>query len=235
MSMLRCLAVDDEPLALDLLEDNIRQVSFLTLVGRCKNAVEAIEVLQNEQIDLLFLDVQMPGLTGIQLLKNLKVRPMVIFITAYKNYAVEGFELDVLDYLVKPVPFDRFLKSVTKALEFSNLSRKEQKIKEYMFVNADYTLLKVTIKDIIYIEGLKDYIKIFLTSSPKPVITRLSMKAVEESLPSDQFIRTHKSYIISIDHIISIRKNRIKLAEKDIPLSDHYKESLMNLIQKENL
>ncbi len=235
MSMLRCLAVDDEPLALDLLEDNIRQVSFLTLVGRCKNAMEAIEVLQKEQVDLLFLDVQMPGLTGIQLLKNLKTRPMVIFITAYKNYAVEGFELDVLDYLVKPVPFERFLKSVTKALEFSNLSKKEEKSREYLFVNADYTLLKVTIKDIIYIEGLKDYIKIFLSSSSKPVITRLSMKSMEESLPSDQFIRTHKSYIISIAHIISIRKNKIKLSETDIPLSDHYKESLMNLIQKENL
>lgn len=235
MSMLRCLAVDDEPLALDLLEDNIRQVSFLTLVGRCKNAIEAIAVLQKEQVDLLFLDVQMPGLTGIQLLKNLKTQPMVIFITAYKNYAVEGFELDILDYLVKPVPFERFLKSVTKALEFSNLSKKEQKSREYLFVNADYTLLKVTIKDIIYIEGLKDYIKIFLSSSSKPVITRLSMKSMEESLPSEQFIRTHKSYIISIAHIISIRKNKIKLSETDIPLSDHYKESLMNLIQKENL
>ena len=235
MSMLRCLAVDDEPLALDLLEDNIRQVSFLTLVGRCRNAIEAIEVLQKEQVDLLFLDVQMPGLTGIQLLKNLKNRPMVIFITAYKNYAVEGFELDVLDYLVKPVPFERFLKSVTKALEFNNLSKKEQKSGEYLFVNADYTLLKITIRDIVYIEGLKDYIKIFLSSSAKPVITRLSMKAMEETLPADQFIRTHKSYIISIDHIISIRKNRIRLKDTDIPLSDHYKESLMNLIQKENL
>ena len=201
MSMLRCLAVDDEPLALDLLEDNIRQVSFLTLVGRCRNAIEAIEVLQKEKVDLLFLDVQMPGLTGIQLLKNLKNRPMVIFITAYKNYAVEGFELDVLDYLVKPVPFERFLKSVTKALEFNNLSKKEQKSREYLFVNADYTLLKITIRDIVYIEGLKDYIKIFLSSSAKPVITRLSMKAMEETLPADQFIRTHKSYIISIDHI----------------------------------
>ena len=235
MSMLRCLAVDDEPLALDLLEDNIRQVSFLTLVGRCKNAIEAIAVLQKEQVDLLFLDVQMPGLTGIQLLKNLKTQPMVIFITAYKNYAVEGFELDILDYLVKPVPFERFLKSVTKALEFSNLSKKEQKSREYLFVNADYTLLKITIRDIVYIEGLKDYIKIFLSSSAKPVITRLSMKAMEETLPADQFIRTHKSYIISIDHIISIRKNRIRLKDTDIPLSDHYKESLMNLIQKENL
>lgn len=234
MSMLRCLAVDDEPLALDLLEDNIRQVSFLTLVGRCKNAIEAIEVLQKEQVDLLFLDVQMPGLTGIQLLKNLKTKPMVIFITAYKNYAVESFELDVLDYLVKPVPFERFLKSVTKALEFHNLNQKGQKSKEYLFVNADYTLLKVTIKNIVYIEGLKDYIKIFLTTSTKPVITRLSMKAMEESLPSDQFIRTHKSFIIAVEHIISIRKNRIKLKDKDIPLSDHYKESLMNLIQKEN-
>ncbi|MBV6642267.1 MAG: response regulator transcription factor [Cyclobacteriaceae bacterium] len=234
MSMLRCLAVDDEPLALDLLEDNIRQVSFLTLVGRCKNAIEAIEVLQKEQVDLLFLDVQMPGLTGIQLLKNLKTKPMVIFITAYKNYAVESFELDVLDYLVKPVPFERFLKSVTKALEFHNLNQKGQKNKEYLFVNADYTLLKVTIKNIVYIEGLKDYIKIFLTTSTKPVITRLSMKAMEESLPSDQFIRTHKSFIIAVEHIISIRKNRIKLKDKDIPLSDHYKESLMNLIQKEN-
>lgn len=234
MNMLRCMAVDDEPLALDLLEDNIRQVGFLTLVGRFSNAIEAIERLQIEEVDLLFLDVQMPGLTGIQLLKNLKNKPMVIFITAYKNYAIEGFELDVLDYLVKPVPFERFLKSATKALEYHNLSKKEQKKREYLFVNADYTLLKVTIKDIVFIEGLKDYIKIFLTSSARPVITRLSMKSVEEALPSEHFIRTHKSYIVSIDHVISIRKNRIKLGDKDVPLSDHYKDDLMRIIHKES-
>src|ERR1035437_5373947 len=156
--MIRCLAIDDETLALDLLEHNIRQVPFLHLVKRCKNAYEAMEVLQKEQIDLIFLDIQMPGITGMQFLQSLQSRPMVIFITAYKEYALEGFNLDVLDYLVKPVPFDRFLKGSTKAYEYFNLKNKQLSspdvATDYIFVNSEYNLVKIQIKDITHIEGL---------------------------------------------------------------------------------
>lgn len=235
--MLKCIAVDDETLALDLLEDNIRQVPFLKLVKRCKNAFEAAEVLQTDSIDLIFLDIQMPGITGLQFLKTLTTKPMVIFITAYKNYAHEGFELDVIDYLVKPVAFERFLKAVNKASEYYHL-RKGQPAnveKEYMFVYSEYNLVKINISDILYIEGLKDYIKIHLSTAPRPVITRLSIKAMEENLPSGKFTRTHKSFVVAVDKIVSIRNNRIKLNNSEVPLSEHYKESFFRLVDPRTL
>lgn len=235
--MLKCIAVDDESLALDLLEDNIRQVPFLKLVKRCKNAFEATEALQTENIDLIFLDIQMPGITGLQLLKTLPARPMVIFITAYKNYAHEGFDLDVIDYLIKPVPFERFLKAVNKALEYQNLRKTHPASteKEYLFVYSEYNLVKINVGDIAYIEGLKDYIKIHLSGFPKPVITRLSIKAMEENLPASRFVRTHKSFVVAVAKIISIRNNRIKLANAEVPLSEHYKESFFRLVDPRTL
>jgi len=239
--MIRCLAVDDESLALDLLEDNIRQIPFLHLVKRCKNAYEAMEVLQKEEIDLIFLDIQMPGITGVQFLQSMQSRPMVVFITAYKKYALEGFDLDVLDYLVKPVPFDRFLKTANKALEIYNLKKKPvvapsaETTSDYFFVNSEYNLVKVVVNDIAYIEGLKDYIKIYMFNNPKPVITRLSMKVIEEKLPSDKYFRVHKSFIVSIDKITSIRKNRIKIGEAEIPVSEHYKDALYTAIAPKNI
>lgn len=235
--MLKCIAVDDEALALDLLEDNIRQVPFLKLARRCKNAFEAAEALQAENIDLIFLDIQMPGLTGLQFLKTLPVKPMVIFITAYKNYAHEGFDLDVIDYLVKPVPFERFLKAVNKASEYHNL-RKGQSTspeRDYLFVYSEYNLVKINFSDIVSIEGLKDYIKIHLSNSPKPIITRLSIKAMEENLPSSRFVRTHKSFVVAVDKIVSIRNNRIKLGNSEVPLSEHYKEAFFKLVDPRTL
>jgi DNA-binding LytR/AlgR family response regulator len=233
--MIRCLAVDDEPLALDLLEDNIRQVPFLRLIKRCENAVDALEVLQNEAIDLLFLDIQMPGITGIQFLKNLEIKPVVIFITAYKKYALKGFELDVLDYLVKPVSFERFLKAANKALAFYNRSGQTTSANDYIFVNSDYALVKIVLNDIVYIEGLKDYIKIFLVNTSKPIITRLSMKAMEECLPPGKYVRTHKSFIVSIDKILSIRKNKIKLVNSEVLISDHYRQLFFDIIDQKGL
>ena len=235
--MLKCIIVDDEPLALDLLEDNIKQIPFLQLAKRCKNAFEAMEVLQNENIDLIFLDIQMPGITGLQFLKSLSSKPMVVFITAYKNYAHEGFELDVLDYLVKPVSFERFLKAANKAKEYFTFKndRPSEQEKEFIFVYSEYNLIKIIIQEICYIEGLKDYIKIFLTNAQKPVITRLSMKAMEENLSSKKFIRTHKSFIISIDKIKSIRNSRITLTAGEIPLSEHYKETFFKLVNPKTL
>jgi DNA-binding LytR/AlgR family response regulator len=235
--MLNCIAVDDESLALDLLEDNIRQIPFLKLIRRCKNAFEATEALQQGNIDLIFLDIQMPGITGLQLLKTLPAKPMVIFITAYKNYAHEGFDLDVIDYLIKPVPFERFLKAVNKASVYQHL-RKPQPAgpeKDYLFVYSEYTLVKINIRDIAYIEGLKDYIKIHLSGAPKPVITRLSIKAIEEHLPAGRFARTHKSFVVAVDKILSIRNSRIRLDNCEVPLSEHYKESFFRLVDPRTL
>lgn len=235
--MLRCLAVDDEPLALELLEDNIKQVPFLELSGKCNNALEAMKFLKEQSVDLIFLDIQMPGLTGLQFIQTLTQRPMIILITAYEKFALEGFNLDVVDYLVKPVPLDRFIKACNKAWELYNLRNKPAEaqgasIPGYFFVNVDYSLLKVEFNDIQWIEGLKDYIKINLKSSSRPVITRMSIKALEEQLPPSKFIRIHKSYIVSIASITSIRKNSLFVGTAEFPVGDNYKDAVNLLISK---
>lgn len=232
--MLRCLAIDDEPLALELLEDNIRQVPFLQLAGKCNNALEAMQFLKEQPVDLIFLDIQMPGLTGLQFIQSLTQRPMIILITAYEKFALQGFNLDVVDYLVKPVPFDRFLKACNKAWELHSLRSKKNETSttpEYFFVNVDYSLLKVEFNDIQWVEGLKDYIKINLKSSSRPVVTRMSMKAMEDQLPPSKFLRIHKSYIVSIASITSIRKNSVFVGTVELPVGDSYKDALNSLIK----
>jgi DNA-binding LytR/AlgR family response regulator len=236
--MLRCIAVDDEPLALELLEDNISKVHYLHLVAKCSNAMEAIKVLQQETVDLIFLDIQMPGLTGLQFIQSLSERPMIILITAYEKFALEGFNLDVVDYLVKPVSFDRFVKGCNKAWELHQLKSKPKeaiagKPLDYIFVNVDYSLLKIVIDDIMWIEGLKDYIKIYLKSSSRQVITRMTMKAIEELLPADRFIRVHKSYIAAVAYITSIRKTTLMIGAEELPVSETYQDALMKLTGKQ--
>lgn len=235
--MIRCIAVDDEPLALALLQDNIRQVSALELVASCNTAMEALAVMNNQEVDLLFLDIQMPGLTGIQLLQSLSVKPMVILITAYEKYALEGFNLDVIDYLVKPVPFERFLKACNKAVDFYRLKKnvpvETHPWPEYFFVNAEYGLVKIVFSDIRLIEGLKDYLKIHLGET-KPLIIRMSLKSIEDKLPPGKFFRIHKSYIIALSHITAIRRNSVFLGQLELPLSDMYKDGLMREIGQGN-
>ena len=234
--MLRCLAIDDEPLALELLEDNIKQVPFLELTGKCKNALEALKFLQLQTVDLIFLDIQMPGLTGLQFIQSLTQKPMFILITAYEKFALEGFNLDVIDYLVKPVSLDRFIKACNKAFELHNLRTKKpepvESSPDYFLVNVEYSLVMVEFADIQWIEGLKDYIKIYLRSSSKAVITRLSMKSLEEQLPASKFIRIHKSYIVSRAAITSIRKNSVFIGPEEFPVGDNYKDALNMLINK---
>jgi DNA-binding LytR/AlgR family response regulator len=232
--MIRCLAVDDETPALDILEDNIRQVPFLQLVGKCKNAYAALEAMQQNTVDLLFLDIEMPGISGLSFLQSLSSKPMVIFITAYRNYAAEGFDLDVLDYLVKPVSFHRFLKAANKALEYQGFRQRESMANssypDYLFVHTEYQLTKVLINEITCIESLRNYIRIHLTGTAKPLISKLSLKAIEEKLSPAKFVRVHKSFIVSLDKISSIRNDIIRIGNRDIPLSRSCREDFFRKI-----
>jgi len=235
--MIRCIAIDDEPLALELLQDNISKVPFLQLVAACDNAMEALQVMEQQPVDLVFLDIQMPGLTGLQLIQSMTQKPMFILITAYEKYALEGFNLSVVDYLVKPVALDRFIKACYKAKELSDLKYNSKEnttpaTAEYFFVNVEYSLVKITIADIVYIEGLKDYIKIHLKSSSKPVVTRMPMKTIEDQLPAKQFIRIHKSYIVGVSFITSIRKTSLFIDNLELPVSDHYRDAIAALTAK---
>ncbi len=233
--MLRCLAIDDEPLALELLEDNIRQVPYLELIGTCNNALEAYEFLRHSSVDLIFLDIQMPGLTGLQFIQSLTHRPMIILITAYENFAIEGFNLDVVDYLLKPVALDRFIRACNKASELHDLRARKvsgDTTVDFFFVNAEYSLVKVGFADIEWIEALKDYLKIVLRGGAKPVITRMSMKSVEEQLPSQRFLRIHKSYIVSVAAITSLRKGSLFVGANELPVGDSYKEAVNNLVNR---
>ena len=236
--MINCIAIDDEPLALELLEDNIRQVPYLNLVGKSTNAINAMQLLKETNVDLVFLDIQMPGLTGLQLIKSLSVKPMFILVTAYEKFALEGFNLDVVDYLVKPVSLDRFIKACNKAQELHELRTGNKPVEtkneeDYFFINVDYSLVKILFKNIIWIEGLKDYIKIYLKDSSKPLVTRLSMKALEDELPTSLFIRIHKSYIISKNFITSVKKSSVFLDNKtELPVGENYKERIEELVSK---
>lgn len=246
--MLNVLIVDDEPLALDVLETYVGQMPDLHLVKRCSNALEANEALKAHQIDLMFLDIQMPQLTGIDFVKTLIHPPMVVFTTAYPNYAIQGFDLNVLDYLLKPISLDRFMKAVNKALEQAELSKRDSDTGtpatspqndglDFFFVKADKKLVKVNFEDIIYIEGLKDYVIIRLQTGR--VITLQTMKSLEDRLPKGRFKRIHRSYIVAMDKIMAIEGNMIEVMEKDrpklLPIGKNYRDELLEMIDKNRL
>lgn len=232
--MLQCIAVDDEPLALNLLEDNISKIPFLTLVAKCNDVFEASKALQENSIDLIFIDIQMPGLTGLQFIGSLVQKPMVIFVTAYKQFALDSYDLNVVDYLLKPVSLERFMKACNKAKELYELkTAKPQNVNQvspdFFFQYMDYSQLKIMFNDIVWIEGLRDYIKIHLRSTTKPLVIRNSIKAIEEELPSSKFIRIHKSYIVSIDAITAIRKSSIFLKDIELPIGETYRDIVLQL------
>lgn len=231
---LRCIAIDDEPLALELLEDNISKVPFLHLLAGFNKPIEALQYLQSNEVDLVFIDIQMPGLTGLQLIQSLPKKPLFILVTAYEQFALQGYELDVVDYLVKPVRFDRFLKACTKALEIHEARNKSTvnngQERDHMFIQADYMMVRVNFEDIQWIESLKDYLRIHMTGSQKPIVARMSMKSIEEQLPATRFLRIHKSYIVATAAITAVQKGTVFLGDIQLPVGDLYKESLQRFI-----
>lgn len=241
---MRCIIIDDEPLALDLLEDDISKIPFLTLVQKFQSPFEALDILKSGEIDLLFLDIQMPDITGLEFLKSLEKKPLVIFTTAYDQYALEGYNLDVIDYLLKPIPFERLLKAANKAQDIFKAQRlnhanpesaapKINAFPDYIFVKSGYDIIKINIADVQFIEGLKDYVKIYLPS--QPILTLLNLKTIVEKLPPKKFVRVHRSYIVALDKISAIRKNKIIIGNKEIPIGEHYKEDFFEMINERNL
>ncbi len=241
--MIRCLVIDDEPLALDILTDYIAKVPFLELVRATTSAFEALTIVQDQNIDLIFLDVQMPELTGIQFLRIINGKCSVILTTAYPEYALESYELDVSDYLLKPIAFDRFYKAVAKVNNQLNHNASPiaaarpaavpAATPEFIFVKTEHRIQRIYINDILYIEGLKDYISIFTPA--ERIITLQNMKKMEEALPGGRFARVHKSYIVSIDKIESIERSRIQILDKVIPIGDTYRDSFFKLIEDKNI
>lgn len=235
--MMRCMVVDDESLVRELLEDNIRQIPFLQWVKSCKNALEATEALQTIPVDLLFLDIQMPRVNGLQFLQALTNPPLVILVTAYEQYALEGFNLHVADYLLKPFTFERFLRACNRAHELFGLQQQTSPtapppaVPADFFVNVEYALVKIVVDDIQYIEGVKDYIKIYLQSVTRPVLTRMTLKAMEERLPPPAFIRTHKSFLVAVSKITTIKRDLVCIGDKEIPVSGSYKVNLNQILK----
>lgn len=249
---MNCLAIDDEPLALNVIEGFCSKIDFLSLKGKCTSAFDAIKIINKQTIDLIFIDIQMPDITGLDFIKTLTSPPMIIFTTAYSEYALQGYELNTVDYLVKPIPFDRFLKAVNKAYELYNLrqtntaqesisirksevnsAKSNQNTKEFLLIKVEYSTVRVDLDDILYIEGLKDYIKIF--TREKMLLTKSTMKNIDSKLPSDMFIRVHKSYIVSFKNIRKIENNRIIIGEKYIPIGEQFKTEFYNYVNKNRL
>lgn len=236
---LKCIIVEDEPLARNLLVDYVSKVSFLTLVEACSNPLAALEVLRKEEIDLMFLDIQMPEITGISLLKTLHKKPLVILTTAYSEYALESYELDVVDYLLKPITFDRFLKAVDKAnqrvpaLGLKATQSEKQEVQEFFFVKDGTKLVKITWDDILYIEGLKDYVTIHTRT--QKVVTLQRLKVLETQLPSEKFVRVHHSYIVSLKAVDAVHKGEVQIGKALIPISDSYKKAFRELIEKNQM
>ncbi len=237
--ILKCIAVDDEPLALGLVCSFIEQTPFLQLKGRLSSAVEALKVLNDEDIDLLFLDIQMPNLNGIELarvLNNRVNKPRIIFTTAYNQFALDGYKVDALDYLLKPFNYEEFLRAAQKALKYKELTSKPaeepKQEEEYLFIKVEYQLVRVALNDILYIEGLKDYVKIWLKSAPKPLLSLTSLKALEEKLSPRRFMRVHRSFIVSLDQINSVTRNTLQIGDINISVGEQYKDAFNGFISK---
>ncbi len=233
---INCIIVDDEPLARKGLAEYVSEIGFLHLEGSCESPVQANELLNQQQIDLIFLDIQMPKVTGIEFLRSLRSAPMVIFTTAYSEYALQSYELNVLDYLVKPIPFERFLKAANKAKEFYELKEKagpQRQAADYFFIRCDNLYEKISFSDLLYVESLENYVALHTAS--KKYISYLTLKAVEDYLPADSFIKVHKSFIVSVSRVDKIEGNEIKIGRYSVPISRSMKDKVMGRIVNGNL
>ena len=230
---IRCVITDDEPFARKGLQGYIEQIDFLECRGVCENAVELNSFLKKEPVDLLFLDIEMPYVTGIDFLRNITNPPKVIFTTAYEKYAVQGFELEVLDYLLKPISFERFLKAANKAFDYFRTQQGPATGQDYIFVKAEGKLEKIHFTDILFAEGLENYVAIY--THEKKVITHLTLKMLQEKLPSGSFIQPHKSYIVAIEKIGSIEGNILHVRNYQVPISKYQKEEVMEKIVNHKL
>jgi DNA-binding LytR/AlgR family response regulator len=227
--VLKCIAIDDEPLALRLVSEYISRFPALQLVKTFDDAISGAEFLKTKPIDLLFIDINMPDITGIDLVRSLPVKPIVIFTTAYKNFAYEGFELEALDYILKPIDFKRFEKAVEKAIDYSRYKNKttNEPTEESLYVYSEYRMVKIELSTIEYIESMEDYIKIHLTNA-KTVLTLMPLKKVLEKLPADKFQRIHRSYIVPVNKIRSIQNRKVKLTDVELPVSESYQDFIRN-------
>jgi len=235
--MIKCIAIDDEPLAVKKIAGYIRKIPFLELVAECRNASEAMSIMSQNDIQLLFIDINMPDINGMDFVKSLANKPYIVFTTAYSEYAVEGFQVEAVDYLLKPISFGNLLKAANKVKNLIELSTNSQKeslrtTPNHLFVKSEFKLIRIELDDIKYIESQHEYIKIFLINS-NPVMTQISMKNIEEQLPSDRFMRVHRSFIVNLARVSVIERNRIVFDDKIyIPVSEQYKEKFQEYIDK---
>lgn len=243
MAVIRCAVVDDEPLALGLMASYVKKTPFLELVGSYSSAVQAMQELHDHPVDLLFLDIQMPELNGLDYSRMVPSTTRVIFTTAFNQYALDGFRVNALDYLLKPISYPDFLQAANKAQDWFNLVNKSQQAEQpekaekkeeiqSIFVKSEYKLIQIELKNILYIEGLKDYVKIFEENSTKPILSLMSMKSLEEMLPADRFMRVHRSYIVQKEKIRIIEHNRIVFGNTYIPIGDSYKQAFQDFLDK---
>jgi two-component system, LytTR family, response regulator LytT len=236
---IRCIVVDDEPLALEMVCKYIEQTRFLSLEGKFDSAIEALGYISTHEVDLIFLDIQMPDLTGMELARVLEGRknnhrPKIIFTTAYNQFAIEGYKVDALDYLLKPFGYEDFLRASDKAYRYFEQQKAslEPSHAEYIFLKVEYQLVKIMLKDIVLVEGYKDYVKVHLVGSKSPLLSLTTLKHMEELLPAHQFMRVHRSYIIGLDHIESITKGTVNMGMMNITVSDNYKEKFLRFLDK---
>jgi two-component system, LytTR family, response regulator LytT len=233
---LRTIAIDDEPLAIALLTDYINKTPFLELTGTFDNPLDAIDFLHKEPVDLILVDIQMPDLTGIEFVRTLESSPKIIFTTAYAQYAIEGFKLSATDYLLKPFSYEEFLKAVQKAYKLVELENVAittvEANNQFLFLKSEYKIRRINFNDILYIEGLKDYIKVFIKGEPKPILSLNSIKALEQKLPEDRFMRVHRSFIVNLEQIDTIDRSRIVFGKEYIPVSDQYKDKFQAYLDK---
>lgn len=234
---MKCLVIDDEPLARELIESYVVRMENFTMVKSCTNALEAFPILQQKQIDLIFLDIHMPQLTGIDLIKSLKDKPKVILTTAYREYAAEAFDLDVIDYLIKPITFDRFLRAVGKIYQSGLPTVDENSVARsfydaYIFLREDREMIKVFLRDIWYIESLRDYVKV--KTSSRQIITYQKISVLEQKLPEKEFVRIHRSFIVAVGKVSSFTANTVRAGEIEIPLGRNYKQQALRILNQNN-